>query len=136
MWKSRSSIPHVAKAMGMDGRISPKFLHPGPRYGGSCFPKDTKSLAKIGQKFKSNLSLIEQTIKANENQKYNMVKKIEEAMGNLKEKVIGVLGITFNPNTCDMREAPSLVILDRLFRDGANIRIYDPQKVRNKGNGD
>jgi UDPglucose 6-dehydrogenase len=65
-----------------------------------------------------------------------MVKKIEEAMGNLKEKAIGVLGITFKPNTCDMREAPSLVILDRLVRDGANIRIYDTQKVRKKGNGD
>ncbi|MBZ2174084.1 UDP-glucose/GDP-mannose dehydrogenase family protein [Schnuerera sp. xch1] len=125
--KVGADVHHVAKAMGMDGRISPKFLHPGPGYGGSCFPKDTEALVKIGQQFKSPVTLIEQTIKTNENQKQLMVEKVREAMGELKDKTLGILGITFKPNTDDMREAPSLIILNELVKDGAKLQIYDPQ---------
>jgi UDPglucose 6-dehydrogenase len=125
--KVGANVQHVAKAMGKDGRISPKFLHAGPGYGGSCFPKDTKALARIAQEYGVRISLVEATIEANENQKQKMVTKIVEAMGELKNKNIAVLGTTFKPNTDDMREAPSLVIVPELANLGANIKIFDPQ---------
>ncbi len=124
--KVGADVKIVAAAMGMDHRISPKFLQPGPGYGGSCFPKDTKALAKTGQDNKLPLTLVEQTITANENQKYHMIEKINSNMGNLQGKTIGVLGITFKPETDDMREAPSLVILEGLVKKGAYIKVYDP----------
>lgn len=125
--KVGADILHIARAMGMDGRISPRFLNPGPGYGGSCFPKDTKALARIGHKLGEAITLVEQTVIANENQKHKMVKKIKDAMGNIEGKTLGVLGITFKPNTDDMREAPSLVILDELAKEGVKLKIYDPE---------
>src|SRR6056297_2682954 len=125
--KVGANVQDVARAMGRDGRISPKFLHPGPGYGGSCFPKDTKALAEIGKDFGERISLIEKTIEANENQKLKMVKKIKEKMVDLKGKKIGVLGLTFKPNTDEMREASSLVILPELVRMGASIKVFDPE---------
>ena len=125
--KVGADVHQVAAAMGRDGRIGPKFLHPGPGYGGSCFPKDTRALAIAGRQFDSPMTLVEQTIIANESQRQKMVDKIKNAIGNLTGKTIGVLGITFKPNTDDMREAPSLVILDKLVQEGANIKVYDPQ---------
>src|SRR6056297_927382 len=122
-----ADVHDVAKAMGRDGRISPKFLHAGPGYGGSCFPKDTKALAEIGKAMGANVTLIEQTIQANENQKLKMVKKIKEKMEDLNGKKIGVLGLTFKPNTDDMREASSLVILPELVKMGASIKAFDPE---------
>src|SRR6056297_3197246 len=122
-----ADVHDVAKAMGRDGRISPKFLHPGPGYGGSCFPKDTRALAEIAKEYGENVSLIEKTIEANENQKMKMVKKIKEKMEDLKGKKIGVLGLTFKPNTDDMREASSLVILPELVKMGATIKVFDPE---------
>src|SRR6056297_765488 len=122
-----ADVHDVAKAMGRDGRISPKFLHAGPGYGGSCFPKDTKALAEIGKAMGANVTLIEQTIQANENQKLKMVKKIKEKMEDLNGKKIGVLGLTFKPNTDDMREASSLVILPELVKMGATIKAFDPE---------
>ena len=124
--KVGADIKIVAEAMGMDHRISPKFLQPGPGYGGSCFPKDTKALAKIGRDNNVSLTLVEQTIIANEIQKHRMIEKINESMGILKDKTLGVLGITFKPETDDMREAPSLIILEGLVQKGATIKIYDP----------
>ena len=122
-----ADVEDVARALGLDHRISPYFLNAGPGYGGSCFPKDTKALAQIARKHGENLSLIDATIAANEVQKHRMARKVKEAMGDLEGKTVAVLGVTFKPDTDDMREAPSLVILPELAEAGATIRIYDPQ---------
>jgi len=115
-------------AMGMDGRVGGKFLHPGPGYGGSCFPKDTKSLEKTGQEAGANLSLVETAIKVNSSQKARMVKKISKALGGkVSGKKIACLGLTFKSNTDDMRESPSLVILPTLSEKGAEVVAYDPK---------
>lgn len=117
----------LAQGIGMDKRIGPDFLRPGPGYGGSCFPKDTSAIVKIGKDHGVDLSLVRQTIVANERQKLWMVKKIKEAMGILEGKTVGILGITFKAETDDMREAPALVILPELVKEGAKLNIYDPQ---------
>ena len=127
--KTGANVQHVAKAMGMDGRIGPKFLHPGPGYGGSCFPKDTKALSQIGRIYDSPVTLIEAVVEANYNQKIKMVDKIQNALGNLNGKVIGILGLTFKPNTNDMREAPSITIIEELTKRGAFIKAYDPEGI-------
>ena len=124
--KVGANVQDVAKAMGRDGRISPKFLHPGPGFGGSCFPKDTMALAEIGKAYGSPMTLIEQTIKANEHQKKLAADKIEQAMGDLTGKTLAMLGLSFKPNTDDMRDAPSLTILHQLASKGASFRVYDP----------
>ncbi|WP_459479402.1 UDP-glucose dehydrogenase family protein [Clostridium saccharoperbutylacetonicum] len=125
--KVGANVQHVAKAMGKDGRISPKFLHAGPGYGGSCFPKDTKAIVNIGEEYGVRMSVVEQVIKANENQKLRMVEKIEGQFEDLKDKTICILGITFKPQTDDMREAPSLVICRELVKRGAKLKIFDPE---------
>ncbi len=125
--KVGADVNHVAKAMGRDGRISPKFLHAGPGYGGSCFPKDTRALSYIAKEYGEEISLIETTVVANERQKFRMVKKITDAIGDLSGKVIAVLGLTFKPNTDDMREAPSLIIIPELVNLGAIIKAFDPE---------
>jgi UDPglucose 6-dehydrogenase len=124
--KVGANVQHVSTAMGKDGRISPKFLHAGPGYGGSCFPKDTLALAQIGKAVGAPITLIEQTVKANEHQKKLMAQKIEDAMGDLKGNQLGILGLAFKPNTDDMREAPSLTILNELAARGASFKVYDP----------
>jgi len=121
-----ADIHVVSKAMGLDRRIGPKFLHPGPGYGGSCFPKDTRALLQIAKKIDVNMSIIEATVKANENQKDNAVRKIKSNMGSLKGKTICILGLSFKPNTNDLREAPSIYIIDKLIKARAKIRAYDP----------
>jgi UDPglucose 6-dehydrogenase len=128
--KVGADIQVVTSAMGKDGRISPKFLHCGPGYGGSCFPKDTKALAKIGRESNSPIALIESTIKANQNQKLKMVEKIEKAMKNVKGKTIAILGLAFKPETDDVREAPSMVIIEALYQRGAKIKAFDPQAMK------
>jgi UDPglucose 6-dehydrogenase len=128
--KVGADVQKVAKAMGQDGRISPKFLHAGPGYGGSCFPKDTKALAKIAREYGETISLVEATVEANEKQKLKMVDKIVNAMGDVEGKTLAILGITFKPNTDDMREAPSLVILPELASHGAKFKIYDPEGIK------
>ena len=125
--KVGADVSMLAQGIGMDKRIGPDFLRPGPGYGGSCFPKDTSAVVKIGRDHGVNLSLIQQTIDANERQKLWMVKKIKEAMDVLEGKTIGILGITFKAETDDMREAPALVILQELAKEGAKLNIYDPQ---------
>jgi len=121
-----ADVQTVAKAMGLDHRIGPKFLHAGPGYGGSCFPKDTLAISQIAKNNNVELGIIDAVIKANENQKNRMTKKIKEAMGNLKNKTICILGLSFKPNTNDLRDAPSLFIINSLLNAGAKIRAYDP----------
>lgn len=124
--KVGANVQDVAKAMGRDGRIGPKFLHAGPGYGGSCFPKDSRAIADLGHRYNSNLTIIEAAIHANEKQKQLMVQKIEDEFGEIRDKTIGLLGLAFKPNTDDMREAPSLAIVSSLCTKGARFRIYDP----------
>ncbi|MBN2860246.1 MAG: UDP-glucose/GDP-mannose dehydrogenase family protein [Sphaerochaetaceae bacterium] len=126
-----ADVQKVAKAMGQDGRISPKFLHAGPGYGGSCFPKDTKALSQIAHAAGAPMRLMDATVEANEYQKYHMVEKITSVLSSdLKGKKIAILGVTFKPNTDDMREAPSLVILPELVKRGAVLAISDPQGLK------
>lgn len=127
--KVGADVQDVAKAMGRDGRIGPKFLHPGPGFGGSCFPKDTMALAKIGREYGAPVTLIEQTVKANEAQKMLMVAKIREGLGSLVGKQLAILGLAFKPNTDDMREAPALVILNELAKQGMRFKVYDPKAM-------
>ncbi len=121
-----SNVQDVARALGKDGRIGAKFLHAGPGYGGSCFPKDTRAMARTGRDFDSRLTLVEATISANERQKDLMVEKISRGMGNIAGRTIAVLGLAFKPNTDDMREAPALYICEGLARQGALLRVWDP----------
>jgi UDPglucose 6-dehydrogenase len=123
-----ATVGEVANAVGADGRIGPKFLHAGPGYGGSCFPKDVTALIRTAREAKAPLSLVEQVEKVNAERKIAMAGRIETAVGGgLRNKVIGMLGLTFKPNTDDMREAPSLVIVPMLQARGAHVRVYDPQ---------
>ena len=128
--KVGANVQEVATALGKDGRIGPKFLHAGPGYGGSCFPKDTQAFARTGRDFGEPLSLIEATITANERQKARMVRKIEEGMGRVAGKTIAILGLTFKPNTDDMRDAPSLAICEGLVAKGARLRVWDPEGMK------
>jgi UDPglucose 6-dehydrogenase len=121
-----ADVQVVAKAMGLDRRIGPKFLHAGPGYGGSCFPKDTLALLQIGKDYKVNMGLIDATIRANEEQKEKTAKKITGAMKKVKGKTICILGLSFKPNTNDMRDAPSIHIIKKLLKAGAKIRAFDP----------
>ena len=128
--KVGANVQEVAKALGKDGRIGSKFLHAGPGYGGSCFPKDTQALARTGRDLGEPLSLIEATIAANERQKARMVRKIEEGMGGVAGKTIAILGLTFKPNTDDMRDAPSITICEGLVALGARLRVWDPAGMK------
>ncbi len=121
-----ADIHMVAKGMGLDQRIGPKFLHPGPGYGGSCLPKDTNALLKIAEDHGVELGIIGAAVRANERQRGLMVRKIKDAMGDLKGRTVSVLGLSFKPNTDDTRDAPSLYIINELMREGVNIRAYDP----------
>lgn len=125
--KVRADIQHVARGMGMDGRIGKKFLHAGPGYGGSCFPKDTQALYRIAKDHGCTLSIVNSTIEANEAQKLKMVDKIVGAMGDIEGRILGILGLAFKPNTDDMREAPAITILNELAKRGARFKVYDPQ---------
>ena len=129
--KVGADIKDVSKGMGLDGRIGNKFLHAGPGYGGSCFPKDTLALARIGQEHAVPMQITETVIKVNEEIKRRMLDKIIDLCdGSVNGKTIGVLGVTFKPNTDDMRDAPSLTILPALIGAGAKVRVADPQGKR------
>jgi len=131
--KVGANVQDVAKAMGRDGRIGAKFLHPGPGYGGSCFPKDTQAMARIGRDYGEPLSLVETTIAANERQKERMVNKIEDGLGgsgSLKGKKIAILGLAFKPNTDDMRESPAITICEGLVQRGAKLQAFDPAAIK------
>jgi UDPglucose 6-dehydrogenase len=128
--KVGADVHMVAKGMGFDQRIGSKFLHPGPGYGGSCLPKDTKALLKMAEKHDVELCIVNSVVRANERQKEFMVKKIKDAMGVLKGKTITILGLSFKPNTDDIRDAPSLYIIKTLLKEKANIRAYDPVSMK------
>ncbi len=121
-------IKEVSKGIGLDNRIGNKFLHAGPGYGGSCFPKDTKALARIGQEHAVPMQITETVIKVNEETKRRMIDKLMDLCGgSVNDKTIAVLGVTFKPNTDDMRDAPSLTIVPALVGGGAKVRVCDPQ---------
>ncbi len=123
-----ADVNQVAKGMGLDGRIGRKFLHAGPGYGGSCFPKDTLALLRTGEMYGAPLRIVETVVSVNEGRKRRMIRKIVDAMGGrIEGATIAVLGVTFKPNTDDMRESPSLVILPALRAEGAVVRAYDPE---------
>ncbi|MHC4991224.1 MAG: UDP-glucose dehydrogenase family protein [Planctomycetota bacterium] len=120
----------VAKAMGLDRRIGPKFLHPGPGYGGSCFPKDTRAVLELGRDRGIELQIVKAVIGVNDARVPRMLNKIRDAVGGeLSGKVIGLLGLTFKPNTDDLRESPAVGILDGLLGAGARVRVYDPVAI-------
>ncbi|MGB0496700.1 MAG: UDP-glucose dehydrogenase family protein [Rubricella sp.] len=126
--KTGADVKQVAKGMGLDGRIGSKFLHAGPGYGGSCFPKDTSALARIGQEHASPMRIVETVIEVNDATKRRMIDKVVDLCGgSVSGKRIAVLGVTFKPNTDDMREAPALTIVPALVGSGAEVRVADPQ---------
>ena len=128
--KTGADIHAVSKGMGLDTRIGNKFLNPGPGYGGSCFPKDTLALVRIAQEFEASSRIVESVIEVNASQKARMVAKIRDALGGSEnDKKIGILGLTFKPETDDMRDSPSLTILPALFDKGATIIAHDPQGI-------
>lgn len=129
--KVGADVHSVAKGMGLDGRIGKKFLHAGPGYGGSCFPKDTTALIRIAQEHGASCRIVESVVEVNAAQKANMVSKIRAALdGDESNKVIGVLGLTFKPETDDMRDSPSLSILPALVDKGAIVKAHDPEGVK------
>lgn len=131
--KVGANVQDVAKAMGRDGRIGNKFLHPGPGYGGSCFPKDTHAMAMIGREYGEPIRIVETTIESNDRQKIRMVDKIEAGLGgsgSLKGKTLAILGLAFKPNTDDMREAPAIAICEGLVARGARLRAWDPEAMK------
>lgn len=128
--KVGANTQEIARAMGMDGRISPKFLHCGPGYGGSCFPKDTKAIVDIGKKYDEDMLVINAAIKANEKQKQKVVEKIITKMNGVKGKTLGFLGLSFKPETDDMRDAPSIDIIKGLVEAGAKIHAYCPEGMK------
>ena len=138
--KVGADVHHVARAMGLDKRIGPKFLHPGPGFGGSCFPKDLVALARTGRQLEAPQRLAEAVIEVNRRQKERVFSRIEGELGSLEHKRIGVLGLAFKPNTDDIRKAPAIEICRRLLEAGAGIQAYDPaampnsRKVLNDGN--
>ncbi len=122
----------IARGIGLDRRIGPKFLHPGPGFGGSCFPKDTRSAASFARKAGLQLEIVEAVIRVNEQQRERMVEKITRALGgDARGKTIAVLGLSFKPETDDMRDAPSVDILQKLQQRGATIRAFDPVAMAN-----
>ncbi|MBN2535154.1 MAG: UDP-glucose/GDP-mannose dehydrogenase family protein [Spirochaetales bacterium] len=126
-----ADIHVIAKAMGMDGRISPKFLHPGPGFGGSCFPKDTKALIHIGESFGVDMSLIREVMNANERQKDLMVDKLKSLLGTLHGKTIALLGLAFKAETDDIRDSPAINIVEKLIQEEAIIKAHDPEGIDN-----
>jgi UDPglucose 6-dehydrogenase len=125
-----ANVQTVAKAMGLDRRIGPKFLHAGPGYGGSCFPKDTLAILQIAKNHDVDLKIIKSVVEANEDQKKRALKKIKSSIGRVKGKTICILGLSFKPNTDDIREAPALFIIEKLLKAGAAIRAFDPVAMK------
>ncbi len=129
--KVGADVHVVAKAMGLDRRIGPKFLHPGPGFGGSCLPKDTMGLLDIAKRKGYNFRLMDAVVKINHEQRLRMKEKIKQMVGTLKGKTIAVLGLTFKPNTDDIRESPAIDIIRLLLEEGASIKCYDPAGMPN-----
>lgn len=125
--KAGANVQEVARGIGLDNRIGTKFLHAGPGFGGSCFPKDTKALIKIAQDYDVSLRIVESVLAVNENRKRAMARKVSQALGgNLRGKTVAVLGLTFKPDTDDMRDAPSIPLVTGLIDMGAKVKAFDP----------
>ncbi len=125
-----ADVHHVAKAMGLDKRIGPKFLHPGPGFGGSCFPKDTKAFVAIGREHNAPQRIVESVIQVNEAQKRRSIEKVKMVLEDeVQGKTVSVLGLSFKPNTSDIREAPSITLIGSLLEEGAKIRAFDPAAI-------
>ncbi len=129
--KVGADVHQIAKAMGLDGRISPKFLHPGPGYGGSCFPKDTEALYHFASTCGYDFKLLKGVISANTRQRELMVENIKHHLGNLKGKTIGILGLAFKQNTDDIRKSPAIDIIKLLLKESVYIRCFDPLAMEN-----
>ncbi|MGD0098804.1 MAG: UDP-glucose/GDP-mannose dehydrogenase family protein [Acidobacteriota bacterium] len=127
----KADVRDIAKAMGMDGRIGKFFLHPGPGFGGSCLPKDTKALVNIGQEHGVRMSIVDSVVKANDFQRRRMVNKIETSLTDLKGKVIAVLGLAFKQGTDDVRDSSSIPIVLELIEKGSRVKVFDPQAMEN-----
>jgi UDPglucose 6-dehydrogenase len=122
-----ADVQDVARGIGLDNRIGAKFLHAGPGYGGSCFPKDTMALIKTGQDYGAPLRIVETVVSVNDSRKRAMARKVAAAIGtSLRGKTVAVLGLTFKPNTDDMRDAPSIPLITALHDMGARVRAFDP----------
>ena len=129
--KAGADVHDVARGIGLDGRIGRKFLHPGPGYGGSCFPKDTLALVRIAQDAGAPSRLVETVVVVNDARKAGMAMRVIAACGgSVRGKTIGVLGLTFKPETDDMRESPAIPIVSRLVEDGAIVRAFDPEGMQ------
>jgi UDPglucose 6-dehydrogenase len=127
-----ADVHHVAKGMGLDKRIGPKFLHPGPGYGGSCFPKDTHALTEIARKAGRPFEIVETVVAVNERIKAHAVERVREALGDeLRGKVVAVLGLSFKPETDDMRDSTALPLVTALAAAGATVRAFDPVAMDN-----
>jgi UDPglucose 6-dehydrogenase len=125
-----ADVHAIARAMGLDRRIGPKFLHAGPGFGGSCFPKDTSSIAHFARHSGEPFEIVEAVVRVNSRQRERMVEKIVEALdGDVRDRTLAVLGLSFKPETDDMREAPSVDIIQALLERGATVRAYDPQAM-------
>ncbi len=127
--KVGADVTVVAKGMGLDPRIGPKFLNPGPGFGGSCFPKDVKALITQGRQVSSPFRILEAVIESNERQKLRAISKLEAFLGDLKNKTVAVLGLSFKPNTSDVRESPALTVIPALLERGAKVKAYDPVAI-------
>lgn len=127
--KIGADVTDIAKGMGLDQRIGPHFLEPGPGFGGSCFPKDARALIESGKKFNAPQSLLESVIEGNEKRKKNISKKVLEKLDTKIEKEVGILGVTFKAETDDIREAPSLIVIPDLIKEGLNLSVYDPEGI-------
>jgi UDPglucose 6-dehydrogenase len=126
-----ADVHDVSRAMGLDGRIGRKFLHPGPGYGGSCFPKDTLSLVQFSREFGVEQRIVSATVSANQAQRERMLEKVERMVGGVAGKTLGVLGLSFKPNTDDVRDSPAIWVSQQLQRRGAHLRCFDPQAMEN-----
>jgi UDPglucose 6-dehydrogenase len=127
-----ADVHHVARGMGLDQRIGPKFLHPGPGYGGSCFPKDTQALAEIAREAGRPFNIVETVISVNDRMKSRAVEKVVAALdGEISGKTTAILGLSFKPETDDMRESSAIPLIERLVAEGAVVRAYDPVSMDN-----
>ncbi len=126
-----ADVHHVARAMGLDRRIGSKFLHPGPGYGGSCFPKDVAALVRMGKEYNCQLNLVESVIQVNRNQRHHVIEKVVKALGIVSGKKVAIWGLAFKPNTDDVRESPAIYISRDLCEKGVFIQAFDPVAIPN-----
>ncbi len=126
-----ADVSMVSRGMGLDNRIGPKFLHPGPGYGGSCFPKDTLAITQVARDCGYRFQIVETVVKVNKEQREIMLEKIKKMLGEVKGKTIGSLGLAFKPNTDDIRDSPATFLVQRLADEGAKLKVFDPAAMPN-----